>query len=118
MEIIDCKFLWKFTEDIFILNIIKLKKGGGITENSNGYCEIYKELADMLGDISDVEKIYNRYKGLTITFPKKLYSAEYVFQYIEENYGKETVQTIARHLGLSERRVRQIIQDMKEIQRK
>lgn len=67
----------------------------------------------MLNDTSEVEKIYNRFKGLTITFPKKLYSREYVFRYIEKNYGKETIQTIARHLDLSERRVRQLVQNMK-----
>lgn len=38
-----------------------------------------KELADRLDDISDVEKVCNRYKRLTNTFPKKLYSLEYTF---------------------------------------
>ena len=60
-----------------------------------------------------VEKIYDRYKGLTITFPKKLYNREFVQQYISENYKKESVQEMARALDLSERRVRQLLKDIK-----
>lgn len=79
----------------------------------NDYCGIYGELAGILNDISEVEKIYNRFRGLTITFPKKLYSKEYVTQYIKENCEKETVQEIARHLDLSDRRIRQVLQHIR-----
>ncbi len=61
-----------------------------------------------------MEKIYNRYRGLTITFPKKLYNRKFVLQYILENYGKETTQEIARNLDLSERRVKQLLKEVKE----
>lgn len=59
-------------------------------------------------------KIYNRYRGLTITFPKKLYNRKFVLQYILENQGKETTQAIARNLDLSERRVKQLLKELNE----
>lgn len=65
-------------------------------------------------DTKAVEKIYDRYKGLTITFPKKLYNREFVQQYISENYKKKSVQEMARALDLSERRVRQLLKDIKK----
>lgn len=91
-------------------------KGGGtiLTNNAKNYCEIYEDLADLLEDVREVEKIYNRYRGLTITFPKKLYNRQFVLQYILENYGKETTQEIAKNLDLSERRVKQLLKEIRE----
>ncbi len=71
-------------------------------------------MADILNDVTAVEKIYNRYRGLTITFPKKLYNKEFVLQYISENYGKESLQEIARDLDLSERRVKQLLKEVRD----
>lgn len=68
----------------------------------------------VLKDTKAVQRIYDSYKGLTITFPKKLYSKEFVQKYILENYKKESVQQMARELDLSERRVRQLLKDMKK----
>lgn len=91
-------------------------KGGGIilTNNTKNYCEIYEDLADLLENITEVEKIYNRYKGLTITFPKKLYNKQFVCQYILDNVGKETTREIAKSLDLSERRVKQLLKEIRE----
>lgn len=61
-----------------------------------------------------MEKIYDKYKGLTITFPKKLYNKKFVLQYILEHQGKETTQVIARKLDLSERRVKQLQKEIRE----
>ena len=82
-------------------------------DRTDNYCGVYEELAGLLNNVSEVEKIYNRFRGLTITFPKKLYSKEYVIQYIKENHEKETVQELARHLDLSDRRIRQVLQHIK-----
>lgn len=68
----------------------------------------------VLKDTKAVQRIYDRYKGLTVTFPKKLYSKEFVQKYILENYKKESVQQMVRELDLSERRVRQLLKDMKK----
>ena len=39
-------------------------------------------------------------------------------QYIIENYGKETIQEIAKDLDLSERRVKQLLKELREGGRK
>lgn len=77
------------------------------------YCDTYAELKRVLGSDEGVIRIYEHYNGLTISFPKKLYSQEYVRNYITDNYGQECVQDIARRLNLSERRIRQLASELK-----
>lgn len=81
--------------------------------NVEDYCEFYQELYRMVNDTEAMKEIYERYRGLTVTFPKKLYSKEYVRRYLAENYKKVKIQDMARHLELSERRVRQLVSEIK-----
>ena len=76
------------------------------------YNEIYREMADLLGNAAAL-KIWNRYSGLTISFPRQLYSKEYVRRYVEENEGVLKPAEMARKVGLTERRIRQIIRDIR-----
>lgn len=75
--------------------------------------DIYKEMAELLGDAATL-KIWNRYAGVNVSFPKQLYSREYVRKYIQENSGVMKPSDIARSIGLTERRVRQIIKEERE----
>lgn len=61
-----------------------------------------------------MEKLYERFKGLTIVFPRKLYSKEYVREYIKENYGHIPTKDIARYLDITDRRVRQLAKEYRE----
>ena len=85
---------------------------GAMSENKEKYSQIYKELSELIGDAATI-KIWENYQGLNISFPKKLYSNEYVKTHIKENKDKKSVQEIAKEVGLSERRVRQILKDLK-----
>lgn len=76
------------------------------------YYEIYRELAELIGN-ANVHKIWQRYSGLTVSFPQHLYSREYTRQFIIDNYETMKPKDIARAVGLSERRVRQIIHEIK-----
>ena len=78
--------------------------------DQKGYSGIYDELLLLLSDEEAVEKIYEHYNGMTITFPKKLYSQEYVETYICTHYGFQPIQDISRYVNLSTRRVMQIAQ--------
>ena len=80
--------------------------------NSEQYSEIYRELAELLGD-GAVIKIWRNYSGMNVVFPRQLYSKAFVRQFIRENAGEMKPNEIARRVGLTERRVRQIIHDMK-----
>ena len=74
---------------------------------------VYKEMAELLGNEAALQ-IWNRYAGVIVSFPKQLYSKEHIRQYIRENSGKKKPSEIARAIGLTERRVRQIIREEKK----
>ena len=79
----------------------------------NDYCDLYQELAALLSNPDDVKVIHDRFKGLSISFPKKLYSKQYVYRYVEKYFGKKSIREIAVHLDLSERRIRQIASELR-----
>lgn len=115
----QCKFHMKNTgynaSDIFKNDYIQLNEDEEVTEiNSNPerYSGVYKELAELLGDNATM-KIWKRFSGLNITFPQKLYSKEYREEIIKEKMHTMKPSEIAKLLGLSERRVRQIIVKIK-----
>lgn len=85
--------------------------GKGDSEN---YCDVYKEMAEIVGDAA-TKKIWKYYAGMSVDFPQRLYSKEYIEQVISENMETMRISDIARMVGLSERRVRQIVKKIKEL---
>ncbi len=83
-----------------------------MNSNAERYCGVYKELAELLGDAATI-KIWKQFSGLSITFPQKLYSIEYRKEFIMEHQCTMKPSEMAKILGLSERRVRQIIVEIK-----
>lgn len=83
-----------------------------MSKNKDKYSQLYKELAELIGDTATI-KLWENYQGLNISFPKKLYSNEYVKRFILENKDKMSVQEIAKEMGLSDRRIRQILKENK-----
>ena len=83
-----------------------------MSKNQEKYSQLYKELAQLIGDAATI-KLWEHYQGLNISFPKKLYSNEYVRNFVLENKGKMNTKDIAKEVGLSERRVRQILKEEK-----
>ncbi len=108
------KIIGQTASDIFKNDSIQLESEEVMVINSNSdrYSGIYKEIAELLGDPATL-KIWKRFSGLNITFPQKLYSKEFRKDYIRENMIKMKPAEMARALGLSERRVRQIIVEIK-----
>ena len=105
----------KLSNDDFFRLPVELRSEGDGAEMGNDftqYNEIYREMADLLGNAAAL-KIWNRYSGLTISFPRQLYSKEYVRRYVEENEGILKPAEMAREVGLTERRIRQIIRDIR-----
>lgn len=80
--------------------------------NADRYSEIYREMAVLIGDTA-VQKIWKTYGGLSVSFPTKLYSKSYVRQFIETNMNQMKPAEMARELKLSDRRVRQIISEIR-----
>ena len=73
--------------------------------------DVYMEIADKIG-IEAAVAIHEMFKGQQIMFPQKLYSKEYIYCYIRENYNGRNVRELAKKFGYSNRRVRQIINDV------
>ncbi len=115
----QCKFHMKSTgykaSDIFKNDSLQLNKDEEVTtvnSNPERYSGVYKELAELLGDAATM-KIWKRFSGLNITFPQKLYSKEFREEFIRENMDLMKPAEMAKALGLSERRVRQIMVGIK-----
>ena len=70
--------------------------------------DIYKEIANEVG-VEVAIKIHGLFKGQQILFPQKLYSKEYIYDYIRKNYNGSNVREQSQKLGYSDRRIRQII---------
>lgn len=73
----------------------------------------YQGFAELLGEKAAF-RIWKNYAGLTVTFPKKLYSEEYVRDFIKEHEKSMSTRAIAKELNLTERRIRQIMHDIRE----
>ena len=123
-EIWQCIFHMKYTgykaSDIFKNDFLQLNNDDevwAISFNSKRYSGVYKELAELLGDDATL-KIWKRFSGLNISFPKKLYSIEFRKEFISENMHTMKPSEMAKTLGLTERRVRQIIVEIRREQNK
>lgn len=82
-----------------------------MSSDPEGFNVIYQGFAELLGEKAAL-KIWKNYAGLTVTFPKKLYTNEYTRKFVREHKGSMTTREIAKALNLTERRIRQIIQEI------
>ena len=73
--------------------------------------DVYMEIADKIG-VDAAIAIHEMFKGQQIMFPQKLYNKEYIHCYIKENYNGRNVRELAKKFGYSDRRVRQIINEL------
>ena len=111
---LHCNFHMNLTESNYRENHLELfPEGDSMTDISDRYCKLYRDLAELIGDAA-ARKLWKEYGGTSVTFPTRLYSKEYIRRFIQENIGEITPADMARELHLTERRVRQIIHDLKE----
>lgn len=82
-------------------------------DESEYYSQVYKELNELVGKEA-TEKIWAAYHGRIVSFPKNLHSHEYTREYVRRNAGVLQPSDMARHLNITERRVRQILQEIRE----
>lgn len=101
-----------FKKDSVQLSIVVSEEEKEVKINPENYSGIYREIAELLGDAA-TQKIWKRFAGLNITFPQKLYSVDYRKEFIKENIGEMRPAEMARALGLTERRIRQIIMEIR-----
>ena len=103
----------KFATDDFRLDSIELnQEDGNVNEESEFYCDVYKELVEIVG-AATTKKLWKHYHGLTIQFPQRLYSRTFSKDFVRENMGSMTIKEMATQLSLTDRRVRQIIKELR-----
>ena len=85
-----------------------------LSSNVDNYCEIYKELAELIGE-TNTKRIWSYYRGLSVQFPQRLYSKEFTRKFIAKNLDTMKPKEMAKYLNLTERRVRQIAKDVKDM---
>ena len=73
--------------------------------------DVYMEIANKIG-VDAAVAIHDMFKGQQIMFPQKLYSKEYIHRYIKDNYNGKNVRELSQKFGYSDRRVRQIINEI------
>jgi Mor family transcriptional regulator len=78
---------------------------------------VYKEVAETVG-VDNAYKLYRHFRGLQMLFPLKFYSNEYIARQVCTEYDGKNVRDIARKYGYSESRVRQILRDGRNEQKK
>lgn len=60
-------------------------------------------------EFEDILILHQVYKGLQVTFPKRLYSREYVQEKVKKEYDGTNLKELSRRYGYSERWIRQMI---------
>lgn len=77
------------------------------TEYLNG---AYSELANLLG-IEAVLKIHSEYRGQQIFLPVDLFSKEFIWNQIVEEYNGHNIRQLATKYGYTEKWIRKILKD-------
>ncbi|MBS5799532.1 MAG: Mor transcription activator family protein [Clostridiales bacterium] len=60
-------------------------------------------------EFEDILILHQVYKGLQVTFPKRLYCREYVREKVKKEYDGTNLKELSRRYGYSERWIRQMI---------
>lgn len=89
-----------------------------MTKELSSLNEVYQTIAKVTS-LDDALRLYQEFKGLTITFPTKLISADYVKQYLKKETQKghqlssRDIQQLAREVDYSERQIRRFLSDVR-----
>jgi len=103
----------KITTDYFQTDSIELdQEDTAVSPESEYYHDIYRELAELIG-VQNTKKIWERLHGLSVQFPQRLYSRTYSREYVRDHMDSMKIKDMAVHLSLTDRRVRQIIQELR-----
>lgn len=72
------------------------------------FISIYEEIAELTSR-EDAIAIYKKFNGLQISFPKRLYSTEYIEKYVKEHYNGKNLRELAQYFGYSDRHMREFL---------
>lgn len=73
---------------------------------------VYRDIAEIIG-VDATIKLHKSFQGQQITFPKKLYSRDYIVAQVRGDANSSNIKSIASEFGYTERRLRQIMKEKK-----
>lgn len=76
------------------------------------FAGVYADLSKLVGRDNTI-KIYQYFRGQQVSFPIRLYSVEFVADYIRSNYDGTNLNELSRKFGYTERRIRQFLKEEK-----
>ena len=102
-----CIFLVKVVLSVYKVHFTQEEAGDNVNDEIqiSDLAGVYKELAEIIG-VDVTIKLHKHYQGVQITFPKKLYSIEYVRKRLGNPDADIT--KLSGELGYTTRRLRQI----------
>lgn len=66
-------------------------------------------------EFEDILILHQAYKGLQVTFPKRLYSKEYVQEMVKKEYDGKNLKELSRRYNYSERWIRKMLKEEERI---
>lgn len=82
------------------------------TDKFSDWQTIYKDLAMIIGEENTL-KIFNNYKGISVSFPMKLFSKEGLENVVRNEYNGKNANSIALKHGYSVRQINRVIKEIK-----
>jgi hypothetical protein len=79
----------------------------------DGFMQVYKEIADIIGP-EGTYAIYKSMRGQQVTFPKRLYTTEFVLDEIRKCGDDIDFHKVALEYDYTERYLRQLLKNKKE----
>ena len=98
---------------MFTIKDIYTNEKGGRKMQPSDLVPIYSEIAEVVG-VEDAFKLYEHFRGQQMNFPQRIYSTEYVTQYVKTHYDGTNLREFAKQFNYSERRIRQLLQHKNE----
>lgn len=77
-----------------------------------GFMQVYKEIADIIGP-EETYAIYKSMRGQQVTFPKRLYTTEFILDEIRKSGDDVDLHKVALEYDYTERYLRQLLKNKK-----
>jgi len=82
--------------------------------SSNGFLPVYKEIADIIGP-EDTYAIYRSLRGQQLTFPKRLYTIDFIIEQVKLANSDNDIRKLAMEYDYTERYLKQLLKDKKRV---
>ena len=76
--------------------------------NKSDYNGVYEELVELLG-LDNTLKIHKHFRGQQVNFPMRLYSKEYIEEYLIKNYNGKNLKELSKKLDYTTNWLRKML---------